>query len=431
MLLKLSIFFLLIATSLSDATADQIFFVPGDASFVGIVGLYSPFLSGEDIIRSANSFCCARIPDTARGSDIDLSHLPPKQLAAARELIQGYLHDDKDAAVLVCICSSDFNFENLWLGVPYNKQVAFRARKREKLGNCFGPTGSANLSTRAANSVSALPVKVLSAERLRVTGEVSIAIVKREHIVLQRHRTVIASDGSYKSVQFQYQPKYRVCYEDGDAFFVGAADVFLKKGDTSVDLNYLRFPRRGFVTIDSMEGSSYRLDAKEMEAMALVLPVQLHGSRLKLLEVPESLAEHLSNKLLPEANREWFVFVVDDEYDPGLHSLGRRYNKTPFANADDPLGYEYLDCNFCDETYPVGLTFDVWPPELNVAWYGDDAEISINNVTLIFVKYWSDVYFYSNGYSIEDEQVRVVSGQRIEYWRDQKLVSTIPLIQGQ
>ena len=143
--------------------------------------------------------------------------------------------------VLVCVCSNTFDFGKKWLGVPYNEVMPYRS---QSVGNCFGPTGSATVSTRDAVKVPALPIRHTPNRVNEVDGEVAFCCLALSDIYLQSNRIVIDSAGAKSVKTFSYSPDERICFEEGDAFFVGdASDMFLPR-DEGIRLRYLILPRR-------------------------------------------------------------------------------------------------------------------------------------------------------------------------------------------
>ena len=287
--------------------------------------------------------------------------------------------------------------------------------------NCFGPPGAATLSSRDASNIPPLTVEFVTEERFKVVGEVALCIISLNHAILQRIRSVISADGTVRPAEFNYNPVQRVCFEDGDAFFVAKADAALDATANTTELEYYTFPRISYHSLGNpLNGNQFQLNDAESEAISKDIPIRPKGQRLSITGIPKKL----SSQLVGLPNRRWYVFVMDVGYDPLKYKLGRRYNAIQLQDVRRPLQLEFSDCNYCTETFPVGDESDPWPTSLKVKWEGDLAVARMEDVKLVLVQYWDNVRFYSDADSVQYNHYRITQ-RKFEHWTKGKLLEEI------
>ncbi len=408
-----------------QALSNPVVFAEGDASFVGLVHEKSTSwknTTDDKVVQAATLFCCGQELDYSLGIELDVSIIPTAQFETLKTVVNGLISDSElpGRYVLLCVTAEDFDFESNWLGIPYNRNP-FRLKYTDTPTNCFGPTGSSSLSVRDAEHIEPLPVDVVNEERFRLTGKCCFCILTPDNVILQKVRHVIRPDGSKRVIDFKYQPNERVCFEEGDAFFVARADKLLQSKDNSVELEYVVSGRRNYAFYSRIESDNLLLSKEELASASLELPVKPRGRRLLLKNAP--LLDQVDGLDRVE-DRPWFAFVVPSDYDPKKHGLGIRYNKRRIEWLARPLPFEFIDCNFCTETFPVPIKEGNWPPSLNVSWDGDDAVADMVHCQLILFQYWQDVPFYRS--ELRRKQIRIW-GDRIEYWSDGNLVRKLQI----
>jgi len=402
-------------------SANQVAFATGDASFIGLVDKDSTLLEIDLVLHAVTTFCCGRTSDFVKGCQLDLAKVPPEQIASMRRVIRKMLAAERtNKAVLLCVCDSKFDFTKTWLGIHYNRH-RFRIGKFDTVANCFGPPGAASLSSKDASNIPPLVIETVTEERFIVAGNVELCILSLNDAILQRTRNVIGSDGTMRTVEFNYNPTERVCFDEGDAFFVAKADSVLDATANTVVLDYYVLPRTSYHSLGHpLNGNQIQLSNTERKTISMDLPIQPKGQRLSITDVPKKIFSQLAGI----ANRRWFVFVVDKDYDPLKYKLGKRYNETQYPDLQRPLNLEFIDCNNCTETFPTGGENIPWPPSLKIVWKGDVATVRMEEVKLVLVQYWDNVRFYSDGDSMHNNQY-VVKQRTIEHWLKGKLIEEV------
>ncbi len=395
----------------SIASGNPVAFTKGDASFTGIVFNDSSFLKGDDVVHAASLFCCGQDLDYTKGSELDVSNAPRSQLAVVRRMIAELFRKSKHQAVLLCVTDTNFDFEKNWLGIPYNR-AEFRLAKTDWVTNCFGPTGSSSISLRDAINVPELIVESVSDERYKLTGNCCFCIITIDNAVFQAVRQVIDSLGDTRTVQFNYKPQARVCFEEGDSFFIAKATPLFESTEDSVELRYLVSPRRSYRFYGKNADSSLALSAGETGESTSELPISTTGSLIRLSNIRKGLKEKLGGN---KEGQVWYVFVVAPSYDPLKSTLGVRYNNLELKSKKRPLPFEFIDCNECIATYPssVAAGDPIWPEPLPVEWQGDVVSADADSLQFILFQWWDNTPFHVS--SVIADHFRW-KGDIVEHW---------------
>lgn len=393
------------------ARANPVAFTKGDASFVGVIHRQSAFLRDGSVIDATTTFCSPIYLDYVKGIELDVSTVPLAQLRAVRIELEKVLATHPE--VFLCVTDSDFDFKTTWLGIPYNRNP-FRLEAADWMTNCFGPAGASCISIRDAARVPPLAVQRINDDRYYLNGKCRFCILKVEDIILQRSRIVIDEDGSTKRFPFHYAPEKRICFEEGDAFFIANAEPFYQMKGTDVELQYLVSRRRSYRFVGQVGENELVLSKDELNISSRELELRPKGVRLRIQNVPSQVATILKPI---QGEHTWCVFVTAAYYDPDRHKLGLRYNKNPIGELIRPLRIEFVECNVCYETYPsrpIGIHEEPsWPKPLEVEWDNEIATAEYQKLQLIFVKTLKDMPFYQD--QICRDQFRV-QGNRIAHW---------------
>lgn len=370
-------------------------------------------MKGEMHLECPKTFCNNHYLDMVNAS-IDVGNCSVPQINTVRKVCNEQLDTlGSQGGLFLFVTHPEFDYAKHWLGVPYNRDSPLLPKGCTKV-NCFGPTGASSLSIRDAHLVPSLDVKAENEEHFAVTGKCCICILRMEDAIFQRQRIIVDPDGSVRKLQFQYEPPHRIGFEDGDAFFVAKADPFSDPDADPVTLRYLESGPKHFFFHDEHPGVDFHLSSDELERSKIALPLAARGSRLTVKNAPKGPPDLLETK----EGRPWYVFVLAAAYDVDKFKLGIRYNRRPFATTARPLSYDFVECNFCVDTYPF-LTgeFD-WPPPLPVEWQGDSAFVDYKDVQLVFFRWFEETLFYDG---IIQSHLRV-NADGLQVWRHGQLV---------
>ncbi len=218
---------------------------------------------------------------------------------------------------------------------------------------------------------------------------------------------------------FEYKPTRRVGFEDGDAFFVANAAPLFAGISEDVELEYLVLPRQSY-SVSNPNGGNF--PEENLDDVDSKLPVEPKGLKLTVRNVPLMQQKQLSKFIPPKTTQhEWFVFLMDQDYEVDKYGLGYRYNDKPFERAiKRPFEFELIDCLFMEDRFPKGDAHKPWPKPLRVNWNAEHANVRFSDVKLVFVLWYEGVYFYSKP---EHDFYQMVNNE-LQKWSNAKKVDT-------
>ncbi len=203
----------------------------------------------------------------------------------------------EERSVLLFVVDAKFDVTQTWLGIPYNAN-RFRIPDGSVSDTCFGPSGSATLSMKDSRNIPPLTVEVGPGDSFVAEGQVLLVLVTVKEANRQRVRHVVHPDGSVTEVKFYYKPTRRVCFEEGDAFFLGEATPLFEGVQDRVTLEYAILPRQNAKLLKS---NSDLFSDEEIEPFDGDLSIMEKGRTLEIRNICPSIQKQITQHLPPRS----------------------------------------------------------------------------------------------------------------------------------